>query len=99
MAHTPGPWRKEDETEEERVIGPDGDLVADCTMFDGDGLPLPANYANALLIAAAPCLLEALKDIIEQFEALRGPRPPDLSDSILVLGKRAIAKAEESSDD
>lgn len=40
-------------------------------------------------------MLEALKDIVEQFEATRLSVGVDLADSIRVFGKGAIAKVEE----
>ena len=51
------------------------------------------NNANAHLIAAAPDLLEALEDIVKQFEKTIFMTGPDLADSIRVFGKQAIAKA------
>lgn len=57
-----------------------------------------ARQAEALrranVIAAAPELMEALREIVEQFERTRMSVPADLADSIRVFGKAALAKAE-----
>ena len=55
--------------------------------------------ANARLIAASPELLDALQDIVEQAEKTSMMLPADLSDSIRVFGKAAIAKATGLSDE
>ena len=52
------------------------------------------NKDNANLISAAPGMYEALKDILEQANKTHLPLGADLSDSIKVFGKQAIAKAE-----
>jgi hypothetical protein len=52
--------------------------------------------ANPRTIEAAYDMLEALKDIIDQAEKTSIALPADLSDSIRVLGKAAVAKAEGS---
>jgi len=60
-----------------------------------DGWEVSPEYiANAHLIAAAPEMYEALKDIIEQAEKTLIMLGPDLADSIRVFGKQALAKAE-----
>jgi len=46
------------------------------------------------LHAAAPEMLEALKDIVEQYQKTRLPVGPDLGDSIRVFGQQAISQAE-----
>ncbi len=50
--------------------------------------------ADAHLIASAPDMYEALKEIIELDEQTRLPMGADLADSIRVFGKQALAKAE-----
>lgn len=59
--HTPGPWKQEYQTYEDGahtcVANQDGDWIADCGKESN-----PESEANARLIAAAPELLEALKE-------------------------------------
>lgn len=45
------------------------------------------------LISAAPEMLEALEDIVDQWVRTRQQVPPDLSDSIRVFAQKAIQKA------
>jgi hypothetical protein len=60
-----------------------------------DGLRSRAeDDANARLIAAAPEMYEALRDIIEQAERTKMMLPADLADAIRVFGRAALAKAE-----
>jgi len=70
--HTPGPWNVE--------ISGDGSII----VFAGDramvGAPViarlidrPGSYADARLIAAAPELLAALRDLIAQYRSDIGP--------------------------
>ena len=54
--HTPGPWMKDD----------DGDRVVDLAYFivaEVDGVDEAEVEANARLIAAAPDMLEALREV------------------------------------
>ena len=83
--HTPGPWR--DGTEGNfRIYGRDGQDVA-------EALPRVLNTrewrANARLIAAAPDLLEALKELQPFFEGEHHPDHPHCRQM-----RAAIAKAE-----
>lgn len=57
--HTPGPWRLDSDEGCCGVLGPDGFMVADCTIFSLlPDAPSPERWdANARLIAAAPDLL------------------------------------------
>lgn len=70
MSHTPGPWR----VNESKISGKDN--ISDLTEIVGPqrngsqrliakmyGCALPEGQANARLIAAAPELFEALRDI------------------------------------
>lgn len=58
MAHTPGPWRVPTDSDGDAIalVGPGGVI----TRLD-DGL----SHDDAALIAAAPDLLEAAKNVIE----------------------------------
>lgn len=51
-------------------------------------------HANGYLMAAAPDMYEALRDIVEQAEKTMLPIPADLADSIRVFGRAALEKAE-----
>jgi hypothetical protein len=59
---TPGPWRTDEETEHQSVLGPDGYMVADCAIFamEKDAPTSDRCTANARIIAAVPEMLEAL---------------------------------------
>lgn len=70
--HTPGPWELFETTNHEGdetiSIRGNGEFIAtmDVQSIKGEPYALPPNSAaNARLIAAAPDLLEALKDIAE----------------------------------
>jgi hypothetical protein len=68
---TPGPWTawksREGESRNRRVhiVGTESGLSQICEMWGGD----EEDEANARLIAAAPDLLAALKDVAEQIAA------------------------------
>jgi hypothetical protein len=93
--HTPGPWRtvrfgsKFDARNHSFGVayGRSGSRLA---IVDGEGSSGAANAANARLIAAAPDLLAALKDLLDMV----GP----LDDIPMIrrkqVAQKAIAKAE-----
>lgn len=101
VKHTPGPWHVDPKAPEEsffedvNILRHDGLAVAVC-VHNGDIVP-PEPEANARLIAAAPDLLEALREL---FATVQGECPrlldedrganPHLYSSIV----DAIAKAE-----
>lgn len=106
MKHTPGPWTpaiyKTTDSMFERLKTsqwsvalnnnpkePQGLLIALCG--DGDD---KQSMADAHLIAAAPEMLEALKDIVEQYEQISAFVGVDLHDSISFFANKAITKAE-----
>ena len=60
-AHTPGPWATDPEVGHEMVLGSDGKMVADCSIFARRKNEVATNRANARLIAAAPDLLAFAK--------------------------------------
>jgi len=76
--HTPGPWLAQG-----RYIGVKGHMsyIGECSDQNGNWTNEPMAVANAHLIAAAPELLEALKDMGARY---------GLTD----LARAAIAKAE-----
>jgi hypothetical protein len=66
--HTPGPWSVEDEREDRIAVrSEDGALIADCCdghyNDSGDFIRAAESLPNARLLAAAPDLLEALRQI------------------------------------
>ena len=88
--HTPRPWRLEQVGwegqyiygKDKRVPGVDRFIASVSLHFDGA-------EANARLIAAAPELLEALRDVTARCEAYYGSEYPATK-----RGLAAIAKAE-----
>ena len=100
-AHTPGPWRITDRygvlTDQ---VGIDGRTVCTVwTMQQGhrpsgvDTEPWPEGEANARLIAAAPDLLESLRELAE-LAVLQFGMPPPGADGPLQKALAAIAKAD-----
>jgi hypothetical protein len=61
--HTPGPWT----ADVDQVFGRDGKIVADCKWTYAD---ITLRKANALLISAAPDLMEVCKRAEEYFKHL-----------------------------
>lgn len=59
--HTPGPWRFEESTKTIRAV-PQNYWLATMDSWDG----AVDHEANARLIAAAPDLLEALEEMVEE---------------------------------
>ena len=114
-AFTPGPWKWTDTQERGCWVSGvlrgkfmDKDYVYPIINSRGviDGLRVEVDLANAYLIAAAPDLLEALKALLDQFDAgyfvrnTEGDGSPDWvikaarSVRTLAAGLQAIAKAE-----
>lgn len=63
-AFTEGPWRTDEDCGHESVSGPDGAMVADCSIFVSPKFGerrTQTNRANARLIAAVPDMVEALQ--------------------------------------
>jgi hypothetical protein len=93
MSHTPGPWHIG------RRLRATVEGAEYATLFDsieipavaGGGIALvPAHHgADSLLIAAAPDLLEALRDLVNDFD-----RSVWTKDPMLIKARAAIAKAE-----
>jgi hypothetical protein len=63
VSHTPGPWEVD---EPHQVWAPSaGEYVAITQVEDRETIPRDQVEANARLIAAAPELLEAIKELLE----------------------------------
>jgi hypothetical protein len=80
--HTPGPWNA-------MPFGPNGGA----RVYGPDFRPLPDTWENAYLLAAAPDLLEAVRELVTSFKE----RPPLISMAereALDHGLAAIARAE-----
>lgn len=77
--HTPGPWEVRETRQFIKVISKDG-----ITICSDEDFPAPLDKADAHLIAAAPDMLAALKQV--RTRAL----PPEITDMVY----DAIAKAE-----
>lgn len=94
-AHTPGPWGmsdvryRRDSAEWRNIVG-DGKVVAVASAESYDGYA----FANAQLIAAAPCLLAALEEARSCVDELCfGQDPANECWQVLARVDAAIAKA------
>ena len=93
--YTPGPWKVFKARDGHNIIGIgdiNGEGITDCGfgVWRGDSIEA---LANATLIAAAPDLLEALKNLAEQIQQVSdGDRPYTGFDTEFI--DAAIAKAE-----
>lgn len=94
VAHTPGPWAYDEESQE--VYSTHENHGAGWIAFvrgnDSNNTPLPEpqRLANACLIAAAPKLLEALKNMLACMEA----RDMDSMANAANDACKVVAKAE-----
>ena len=97
MKHTKGPWRARCMGSEGSIVWMDGKdekqhprigMVASCTMR-----PFDESNANALLIASAPELLEACKEIIMVIDN-EGIARGKYYGKAINMAEQAIAKAE-----
>lgn len=89
--HTPGPWVITSDPNHELytfISQKDVDkVIARITTADS---PSGSNRANAQLIAAAPDMLEALKQMVQEMELSEWDCPA------MIRAKAAIAKAESN---
>ena len=93
--HTPRPWRTIESTNTtvRTVVGPDfpgQGYIADVNLCRANDAQDVDGEANARLIAAAPELLEALKQFVDYYESMQGHK----DNSVIRNGKAAINKAE-----
>ena len=88
--HTPGPWQVAERLGLPVIMDGDGFHVADVIERRGVGRGFsPETTGNARLIAAAPCLLQALESLVSCIQDTRGPN----AYSALESARLAIAKA------
>jgi hypothetical protein len=91
MSHTPGPWKVC--SSGDGVESKSGDI---CCVYESDGLDCPTKMpykANALLIAAAPELLETCRELRQIIVCGMTADPDEMIDA-LKRSRVAIAKAE-----
>ena len=84
MSHTPGPWKIEERSGYNRIVGIGGKVILDT---DGDD-------ANTRLIAAAPELLEACRKMVARFQELSQDRSICVAPELCIMAD-AIAHAQE----
>lgn len=74
--HTPGPWKVlRDAVFHVETAYADQEYSGNiCTVYEGTGMPKVMAEANARLLAAAPEMLEALKELAARFE-VQGAKP------------------------
>lgn len=103
--HTPGPWavepRQWDHGASLAIVAPNNGYIVAIVPFDEDIQTVdepdeetvmrhPDDVPNAALIAAAPELLEALKQFVDYYESMQGHK----DNSVIRNGKAVINKAE-----
>lgn len=100
MGHTPGPWAYDADSKEVFASAEQYGCgwIALVEGNDSDDQPLAAEMqaANARLIAAAPELLAALKELVDYDDGSN--EPGEFGYEILQRCKAAIAKAEGRSE-
>ena len=91
IKHTPGPWTTSQQNGLRLFIVGQDEALAECFRMEQTGGFDATLFANARLIAAAPELLEALKELVGKLEDVIDIGKPEM------LGKAwaAIRKAEE----
>lgn len=95
--HTPGPWHVTNHTEVFVRDYAGYICIADCFARQ---LPPHERAANAILIAAAPDLLEALRTIVNDYEFVKNNVGfGDRSAAYAETARKAIAKAEGADHD
>ena len=99
MSHTPGPWRF-DRAGDERIVAERVCVALVTRGVDAEcdeDMRGPTFEANASLIAAAPEMLQALKETIGYWDACGFSDCDDGCDCIVHFVRAAIAKAEGKS--
>ena len=93
---TPGPWRTDPDLGHEQVLGPNGIIVADCSIvaLHKNGPTPERNRANARLVAAAPELLSHLENLADRFVrcVIHSGSDPEMAEEAVRDARAAIAK-------
>lgn len=96
-AHTPGPWAVNYSPADGFSVWHDprqhGDMKRGAVIIAADLRAKPETEANARLIAAAPDLLAALRDLLEWGRDNTSPRDDNSPHNLLIAAAAAIAKA------
>lgn len=88
--HTPGPWQLADNDETivvTEALDAEGNCEIIADVLTAPGKARPCDFANARLIAAAPDLLEIVRDLVSDCEGTVNP-------GFYRLAVNALAKAE-----
>jgi hypothetical protein len=98
MKHTPGPWRYRNSLHGEMEIWrhePNENPIALIAKVVRQSVPLHHgdHACNGQLMAAAPELLEALKEVMSNLHAAHVAGSYQLPDSSAMMAYKAIAKA------
>ena len=94
--HAPGPWSCIVEGNDAFVMPAGGSPCVTLIKLRGAGTSYSESLANARLIAAAPCLLDALRDVVAVLDMalmVGIPTLPAGADGPAVKARAAIAKA------
>ena len=102
IKHTPGPWKVNKKVKtsiEQEKAGQGMNIICECQDPDGERTT-EEDKANARLIAAAPDMLEALKELYKQCNMVHkhwgeGSNQKE-ADAAIEAGKKAIAKAPQA---
>lgn len=97
MSHTPGPWTVQGQAVLSDRPYPEWKQIAGVRIGNADNWSDPEGESNARLIAAAPELLAALKELVHYDEG--SSEQGSYGYEVLQLCKNAIAKAEGRSTD
>lgn len=91
--HSRGPWKRHDDETYTEILDKEGWLVADVFL---EPICKEGN-ANANLIAAAPDMYEALKELFKLLEGDKAPKWRAIA--FYDIAKKALAKAEGKEED
>jgi hypothetical protein len=94
MSHTPEPWRTEAVSDAVRIVVGTGRRKIILARLNPPRLPEAETHANAKLMAAAPKLLKALKEIAETRPLTIAMSPGLWLEQCVSIARAAIAEAQ-----